>query len=110
MSSNYEPLTHTIRIRPRHRTLAVLLHEAAHAIVDWIVGPFSKAGHGKLWLGVFIELLDRFKVIPKHVSYYSAKHANLKWAPHASPSHIRKYRPKMVKDAHKWRRVMKLWT
>lgn len=107
LSSNYDPDNHVIRLRPRHRNLAVLLHETAHAIVDWIIGPFSKAAHGKLWLGVYIELLYRFRVLPRHVLIYSAKHAGLKWDKYSAPKIIRKRHAKMVRAGNRWRRIRK---
>lgn len=109
LPSNYDPDTHTIRIRPRHRTGAIILHETAHAIVDWIMGPYSMAAHGKLWLGVYIELLARLKVLPRDVLMFSAKARGLKFSRNAAPGVIRKRHKKMVRDAKRLRRLLKFY-
>jgi hypothetical protein len=108
-SSLYEPDLHRIYIRPRHRRLNVLLHEAAHAIVDWLLGPYSRAAHGKAWLGVYLELLAHFKVMPRAVLEYSAKLAGLKWSRRVSPKRIRRNYARQTRDARRLRRLMALY-
>lgn len=108
-SSLYEPEFHRIRLRPRHRRLNVVLHEAAHGITDWLLGPYSRAAHGKAWLGVYIELLARFKVMPRAALEFSAKQAGLKWSRRCSPGRIRRNYPKQVNDARRLRRMLALY-
>lgn len=108
-STIYEPEFHRIRLRPRHRRLNVVLHEAAHGIVDWLLGPYSRAAHGKAWLGVYIELLARFKVMPLRVIEHSAKLAGLKWSRRVSPKRIRRNYSKQTQDARRMRRMLALY-
>lgn len=108
-SSVYEPEFHRVRLRPRHRRLNVVLHEVAHGIVDWLLGPYSRAAHGKAWLGVYIELLVRFKVMPRKVLEHSAKLAGLKWSRRVSPKRIRRNHPEQAQAARRLRRMLALY-
>lgn len=109
-SSFYDPGTHTINLRPRHMRPNVALHEVAHAIVDWIMGPHSRAGHGKAWLGVYVELLTKFEFFPREVIEFSIKRAGLKFSKRVHWSNIRKNHPKQVRDARRLRRLLSVYT
>jgi hypothetical protein len=108
--SYYDPNTHTIYLRPRHMRPNVALHEVAHAIIDWIMGPHSRAGHGKAWLGVYVELLAKFEFFPREVLAFSLKKAGLKYSTRVHWSSIRKNHPKQVRDARRLRRMLSVYT
>lgn len=108
-SSFYDPSSHSISLRPRHMRANVAVHEVAHAIVDWIMGPHSRAGHGKAWLGVYVELLSKFKFFPRDVMHYSLKQKGLKYSTRVHWKTIRKNHPKQVRDARRLRRLLSGW-
>jgi len=94
LTSQYDPTPHTITIRPRHRNVAVALHEAAHAIHDELFGNLSRPeleSHGPMWLGIYLWLLADAKVAPRRALLASAKSSGLKWRPLAcvAPDRIR---------------------
>lgn len=108
-SSYYDPNLHEILILPKHRDVSTLLHEAAHAITDWIIGPFEREPHSKEWLGVFITLLDRFKVVPRTAAEAHAKAKGLRFisADKAAPKAIRAAHARKAKAARVIRREMR---
>ena len=90
----YDPSTHAIHIRPRHRNIATALHEAAHGICDAFFGNVDHPefpAHGPLWLGIYLNLLIAAEVAPKNALIASAKQRGLKYAPlgKISPAKIR---------------------
>ncbi len=54
------------------KTPLVILHESAHAITDVLFGRHEIAGHGKEWVGVYIELLSWYYNLPVSVFKKSA--------------------------------------
>jgi hypothetical protein len=108
-SSYYDPNLHEILILPKHREVGTALHEAAHAITDWIIGPWDTEAHGPEWLGVFITLLDRFKVIPRVAAEAHAKAKGLKFAASelSKPSKMRSAHSKKVKNARTVRKNLR---
>ncbi len=100
LSSEYDANDHLIRIVPRHMTIDVALHEAAHTVIDWILG-WNVEPHGAHWLSVYMTLLDRFKVMPLTGSTAMAKERGLKWTPlwRVAPKRIRRVHPAMVRLA-----------
>lgn len=73
-----------IFLRPRHRTVAVALHETAHWIDNWLFGHLDGAeDHGPRWLGIYLHLLEHFRVAPRAALHASARAAGLEWT-HAS--------------------------
>jgi hypothetical protein len=102
LTSYYDPGTHAVHLRPRHRNPATALHEAAHSIHDCLFGHYSHPGlqaHGPLWLGIYLTLLIKAKIAPKSALLASAKEKGLKWAPlgKIAPNKVRKfYRGKMA--------------
>lgn len=110
LASVYDPNTHEIRLRPRHRRLNVLLHEAAHGIVDWLFGNTGGgAAHGPVWLGVYIELLVRFKIAPRDMLEFAARQAGLKFSKHCATGAIRKHYARRVRNARRMRRLLSLY-
>lgn len=101
LSSHYDPNDHSITLRRRHRNLNTAIHEAAHAITDWILGPFSTKAHGKEWLGVFMVLLEKFKLSPRSALVASATADRLKFEPfeRVNPRAIRKTFVKLAAEA-----------
>jgi len=89
LDSSYQPGDHHIELRPRHRHKWDAIHEAAHAITDWIID--SKVAHGPEWFGVYLILLSHFKVMPLNVLRFSADRAGLEYAglPSLEPNVIR---------------------
>lgn len=51
-----------------HMNLPCVLHEVAHAIRFQRYPKLKEDDHGPTWLGIYIDLLDRFYVLPKHAS------------------------------------------
>lgn len=75
------------------RNPAVALHEAAHFISDAIFGD-TIAHHAPEWLGIYIWLLEAYKVAPRAALHASAKAAGLRWLPASviSPKRLRRGR------------------
>lgn len=102
LTSYYDPNTHAIHLRPRHRNPATALHEAAHSIHDSIFGHRARQDlqpHGPLWLGIYMTLLIKAKIAPRSALIASAKEKGLKWAPlgKVAPGKIRRnYRGKIA--------------
>lgn len=111
LPSYYDPDRHAIYIRPRHRELNTAVHEAAHAIVDWILGPWGTQPHGREWVGVFMVLLDHMKIVPRLALAAHAKSVRLKFcAPGIiGPRQIRRRFRAKVRDARRFRRMSNLW-
>lgn len=64
--------------RKRARPTALLMaHEAAHVICH-ANGEFGP-DHGPVWLGLYIDLLDHFKILPRCMTEPSARKAGLKF-------------------------------
>ncbi len=79
LTSFYDPNDHHIVLRPRHTDLNTALHETAHAITDYVLGPWATAAHGKEWMGVFMTLLARFRVAPRVALEAHARKRGLKF-------------------------------
>jgi hypothetical protein len=109
--SEYNPNLHTITLRPRHMDMGSAIHESAHAITDWILGYWLQP-HGKEFLGVYISLLTKLKMLPKSALTAHAKSMRLKFCAHAliGPKHIRRRFKTRVRNAHRERRMLRLWT
>ena len=58
-------------------TALLLAHEFAHNVcfANGVSGP----DHGPIWLGVYIDLLDWFKILPRCMTEPSARKAGLKF-------------------------------
>jgi hypothetical protein len=80
ITSEYDPVTHRILIGWSDCNHAIALHEAAHAITDWLYGE-DLAGHGERWLGIYLDLLEWQKVAPRAALHASAKAMRLRWKP-----------------------------
>jgi hypothetical protein len=59
---------------------AVALHEAAHYIHDAIFGD-KGVHHSTEWLGVYLWLLEGYRIAPRTALHASAKAAGLRWVP-----------------------------
>lgn len=107
LTSFYEPDRHRIIIRPRHLQKNTAVHEAAHAVVDWLLGPHLPA-HGREWVGVFMVLLERMKIAPRCALVAHAHTKRLQFCPPAlvGPAHIRRRYAARVRAARAERR----WT
>lgn len=57
---------------------AVALHEAAHYIHDAIFGD-KGAHHSPEWMGIYLWLLEGYRVAPRRALHASAKTARLRW-------------------------------
>lgn len=55
----------------------LIAHEAAHIICH--SNGVDEAPHGPTWLGVYIDLLDHFKILPRCMTEPSARKARLKF-------------------------------
>lgn len=112
-TSEYDPNGHVIRIRPRHYDLCTAVHESAHAITDWLFGIWTEnKPHGPEWLGVYMVLLDRLKIIPRIALEAHARAMGLDfYAPQLiAPRQVRKRFRRRVKFANRERRMLRLWT
>lgn len=98
--SQYNPDAHSILIRPRHMNAAILLHESAHSITDWILG-YGLQPHGPEWLGVYMVLLEDYGIMPREALHASADAAGLKYRTRAyvGPGVIRKRHRRRVRLA-----------
>jgi hypothetical protein len=47
---------------------ATLLHELSHWLCDELYGLDTKEGHGPEWAEIYIELLDRYRFMPRWLS------------------------------------------
>ena len=64
--------------RQRAKPTALLVaHEAAHIICHNLA--VDEPDHGPTWLGVYIDLLDHFKILPRCMTEPSARKAKLKF-------------------------------
>ena len=110
LHSQYDPNTHDIVIRPRHMDLGSAIHESAHAIVDYILGPWGIA-HGKEFLGVYLALLTKFKILPKSALLAHAKTHRLAYCKMGTvgPKQIRKRFKAKVRSASRERKMLRLW-
>jgi hypothetical protein len=80
ITSEYDPITHRITIGWCDCNHAIALHEAAHAITDWLYGEDLHA-HGDRWLGIYLDLLEWAKVAPRSALHASARERRLRWKP-----------------------------
>lgn len=76
--SSYTAYDHVIKLRPRHMNAAIVLHETAHAITDYILGA-NLEPHGAEWLGVYMVLLEDYRIIPRSAMELLAKERGLKY-------------------------------
>lgn len=59
-----------------HWTPAMLAHEVAHWICDW--KEVKGQDHGPVWMGVYLRLLDKFKILPLIVTVPLARAYGIK--------------------------------
>lgn len=100
LPSSYFPDEHKIVFRPRHMSALIVLHEMAHAVTDYILGPELEA-HGPQWLGVYMFLMDRFHIAPTIALTASAKAVGLKFESKGitGPRSIRKKHKRLARLA-----------
>jgi hypothetical protein len=108
LTSEYNPNNHVIKLRPRHHEVGTALHEAAHAITDYIMGPWTEP-HGKEWLGIFIHLLNKFKIAPRSGLEAHARAKGLKFASasKSAPRSVRAAFKAKSRHAREWRASIK---
>lgn len=108
-----DPNNYTITIRPRHREIWTPIHEAAHTITDHLFGLHTGTqNHGREFLGIYMALLIRLKVLPRTALVAYAKSLRLKYCPlvWVQPEAVRaRYRAR-VRNATRERRMLSLWT
>lgn len=104
LPSQYEPLRHRIILRPRHLNGAIVLHETAHAITDYLLG-WDLQSHGPEWLGVYMVLLEDFGISTREAIHASADKAGLEYRTraHVAPLLIRKRNRRRVRRARQER-------
>lgn len=78
IQSAYDPEDHSIVLGWKDHNHAIALHEAAHAITDYLLGTHLQP-HGKHWLGIYFWLLDWAGVVPHSALRASAKAIGLRW-------------------------------
>lgn len=105
LPSQYDPLSHTITLRPRHLNGAIVLHETAHAITDYLLG-WDLEAHGPEWLGVYMVLLEDFGISTRVSLHASADEAGLVYRTRAlvGPATIRRRNQRRVRQARANRR------
>lgn len=74
----YDPEDHSIVLSITNQNTAIALHEAAHAIHDYILGDYHEA-HGPEWLGIYLVLLDTAGVASRSALELSARKYGLEW-------------------------------
>lgn len=72
------------------RNSAIALHESAHYIATHIFGN-SIEHHAQEWLGIYLWLLEGYRVAPRIALHASAKAKGLRWTPTwvVSPKRLR---------------------
>lgn len=60
------------------RNVSVALHEAAHYICDRIFGD-KLPDHSPEWMGIFLWLLEGYRVAPRTALHASARAKKIKW-------------------------------
>lgn len=110
LTSVYDPNKHAIYIRPRHMQKNTAIHEAAHAVIDWILGPYNES-HGKEWVGVMMNLLSKFKIAPMRALKLHAKAMRVAFSPPGTttPKQIRRCFAAKAKRAARERRLMRFY-
>lgn len=98
--STYEPDEHRITLDWVGQNSAVALHEAAHAITDTLFG-WDLEAHSRLWLGIYLWLLEDAKIAPRSALHASAKEFGLKWVPveKVAPRVIRRFYAEQIERA-----------
>lgn len=106
LSSEYDPNGHVISLRPRHWEMSTAIHEASHAIVDYVLG-WDLPGHGKEWLGIFMHLLSAGGIAPRVALEAHADALGLEYCTpgKVAPAKIRKAFRGHVRRARDARRV-----
>lgn len=84
----YDSGEHQITLKRAHLNCTTELHEAAHAIAFKLTG---KLNHGKVWLGIYIDLLVAAKVAPRIALEASAEEDGLRYLPRANPKRVKRY-------------------
>jgi hypothetical protein len=101
-TSFYEPNLHRIELRKRHWNVAIALHEAAHAITDWLIGPDQPA-HGPEWMAVYLDLLATYKVAPRVALEASARAHGIRWSRAAGPREFKRLHKRRIRVARRER-------
>jgi hypothetical protein len=86
--------TATISFRADGRNHAVVLHEAAHAILNYWVPLGGYEDHGREFLGVYLWLLEFHDILPASAIEASAKAAGLQWIKKFTPGRFHRWRQK----------------
>lgn len=60
------------------KNIATALHEAAHHIAYTLHGERIQ-DHGRTWLGIYLDLLERAAIAPREALHASARKHGLKW-------------------------------
>lgn len=83
----YDSEEHLITLRTDTLGIPLALHEAAHAIAFKLDG---KMDHGKLWLGIYIDLMVAAGVAPRSALEASAEDEGLKFMKNANPAKVKR--------------------
>lgn len=75
--SYYDDETHRIGLLPSHQNMAIVIHEAAHAVV-FHHNPKAQ-DHGPTFVGIFLDLMEQAGIAPREALYASARKAGLKF-------------------------------
>lgn len=105
VASTYHPDLHLIKLRPRHMNAAIVLHETAHAITDWILGTDLEP-HGPEWAGIYMVLLEDYGIMPAVALHASADAGRVKYRTRSmvGPAVIRKRYKRKTKIPRSWHR------
>lgn len=83
MKRHWADATRTTIRMPATLPRWVLLHEIAHVLTSSVDDSDL---HGPTYVGVYIDLLDRFLSIPKAMLWFTAKQDGVEFDPFAKPS------------------------
>jgi hypothetical protein len=96
--SYFDPNDQTLLLRKRHRNVAICLHEAAHAIHDYICGDAPHEIHGPEFVAIYLYLLNRAEVASMTALIESAKAYNVAFLP------LKTHTPRQIRKTYR-----KLW-
>lgn len=61
----WDPVEHAIYVSRHMNNPLMALHEAAHAIADWLLNEDEGDPHSAIFVGIFVWLLGEYKLAPK---------------------------------------------
>jgi hypothetical protein len=103
---DYDPITHRIRIAPYCNSNPIAIHEAAHAIHDWLFGAAGEP-HSPAFVGIYVHLLVKWRVAPATAFVASLIEAGVRFIPltTAAPAALYRAYKREIATAARHRRL-----